>query len=496
MKIDTASLPDDPAKLKQLIAQMQSRYNLLEEKFRLAQQKQFGKSSETFSGQGELFNEAEDIAESVVEEEKQVSGYTRKQAKRSKLPADLPRETIVHDLADEEKICDCCQGELHKIGEDKAEKLKFIPAQVKVVEHIRPKYACRACEQTGTKNNIKQAPVPASPIPKGIATGSLLSQIITSKYQYGLPLHRQEAMFKQYGIELSRKTLSDWMLKSGDLFGPLLTRLKQIQVQQPNLHADETPVKVIKSDKATSYMWVYCTGTDSPQPNNPIKNIVLYDYHNSRAALCPVDYLSTYAGYLHVDGYQAYEKTHATLVGCWAHARRKFIDAKKVQGTKKTGKADMAMSFIQKLYGIESKVKGKTAAEKYNARQQQAKPIVEKLYAWLIKQNVLATGKLGEAITYLNNQWPKLVRYLDDGLLNIDNNRAERAIKPFVIGRKNWLFSQTATGANASAALYSIIETAKANGLIPFDYVMACLDELCKPQPDIEKLLPWNINNS
>jgi len=496
MKIDTASLPDDPAKLKQLIAQMQSRYNLLEEKFRLAQQKQFGKSSETFSGQGELFNEAEDIAESVVEEEKQVSGYTRKQAKRSKLPADLPRETIVHDLADEEKICDCCQGELHKIGEDKAEKLKFIPAQVKVVEHIRPKYACRACEQTGTKNNIKQAPVPASPIPKGIATGSLLSQIITSKYQYGLPLHRQEAMFKQYGIELSRKTLSDWMLKSGDLFAPLLTRLKQIQVQQPNLHADETPVKVIKSDKATSYMWVYCTGTDSPQPNNPIKNIVLYDYHNSRAALCPVDYLGTYAGYLHVDGYQAYEKTHATLVGCWAHARRKFIDAKKVQGTKKTGKADMAMSFIQKLYGIESKVKGKTAAEKYNARQQQAKPIVEKLYAWLIKQNVLATGKLGEAITYLNNQWPKLVRYLDDGLLNIDNNRAERAIKPFVIGRKNWLFSQTATGANASAALYSIIETAKANGLIPFDYVMACLDELCKPQPDIEKLLPWNINNS
>jgi hypothetical protein len=167
-----------------------------------------------------------------------------------------------------------------------------------------------------------------------------------------------------------------------------------------------------------------------------------------------------------------------------------------VQGTKKTGKADMAMSFIQKLYGIESKVKGKTAAEKYHARQQQAKPIVEKLYAWLIKQNVLATGKLGEAITYLNNQCPKLVRYLDDGLLNIDNNRAERAIKPFVIGRKNWLFSQTATGANASAALYSIIETAKANGLIPFDYVMACLDELCKPQPDIEKLLPWNINNS
>jgi len=220
---------------------------------------------------------------------------------------------------------------------------------------------------------------------------------------------------------------------------------------------------------------------------------VLFDYHNSRAGACVVDYLSGYDGYLQVDGYQAYAQTGATLVGCWAHARRKFIEARQVQGKNKSGKADMALSTIQKLYGIEAKLKGKTLEEKYEARQQEAKPLIEKLHDWLTKQHVLPKTKLGEAMTYLNNQWHKLIRYLESGQLNIDNNRAERAIKPFVIGRKAWLFSQTANGAHASAALYSIIETAKANGLIPFDYVLKCLDELCKPEPDIDAIMPWNI---
>ena len=464
---DKTPLPDDPEQLKAIIAQLQARNHYLEEQFRLAQQKQFGQSAECFAGQGELFNEAEEIAEAADEDDKQDISYSRYKPKRNPLPPELPREVIYHDLMDEEKVCECCEGELHKIGEDKAEKLEFIPAQAKVIEHVRPKYACRTCEKSGTNNTIKQAPVPASPIPKGIATSSLLSQLITSKYQYGLPLYRQEAMFKQYGIELSRKTMSDWVLTSSKLFEPLMEHLKRALLQQPVVHADETPVKVVKSDKAKSYMWLYCTGTDSPRPNSPIPNIVLYDYHDSRAAACPVKYLEGYSDYLQVDGYQAYEQTQATLVGCWAHARRKFIEAKQVQAKGKSGKADMALSFIQKLYGIESKLKGKTVDEIYEARQQQAKPIVDKLHAWLIKQNVLPKTKLGEAITYLGNQWPKLLRYLENGRLNIDNNRAERAIKPFVIGRKNWLFSLTDNGANASATLYSIIETAKANGLTP-----------------------------
>lgn len=480
------------AKEQVLNASLKEKNQRLLEQFRLAQQKQFGQSSESFPGQGELFNEAEDIAD-IVEEEKQDISYTRKKPKRKPLPTDLPREVIIHDLTDEEKVCNCCHGQLHKIGEDKAEKLDFIPAQVKVIEHIRPKYACRYCEKTGLDNTIKQAPVPLSPIPKGIATSSLLSQLITSKYQYGLPLYRQESMFKQYGIELSRKTMSDWILKSVTLFEPLILRLKLELLKQDVIHADETTVNVVKSDKVKSYMWLYCTGTDSPNALNTIPNIVLFDYHNSRAGACAVDYLSGYNGYLQVDGYQAYAQTEATLVGCWAHARRKFIEAKKVQGKNKSGKADMALSYIQKFYGIEAKLKGKTAEEKHKARQQQANSIIEKLHDWLIKQYALPKTKLGEASTYLNNQWHKLTRYLEDGQLNIDNNRAERAVKPFVIGRKAWLFSQTANGAHASAALYSIIETAKTNSLIPFDYVLKCLDELCKPEPDIDALLPWNI---
>lgn len=498
MNIDVSSLPDDPKLLKQLLVKAQqavaakdAKLAYLLEQFRLAQQKQYGKSAEGFAGQGDLFNEAEEIAEEAAEQE--TVSYTRKKPVRKPLPKDLPRERVVHDIADSEKVCDCCGGDLHQMGEDSSEKLEFIPAQIKVIEHVRPKYACRKCETTGTQTVIKQAKMPAMPINKGIATASLLSQLMTSKYQYGLPLHRQEAMFKQHGIELSRKTMSEWMLKSAKLFDPLIDRLREELRQQSAIHADETPVNVVKSDKAKSYMWLYCSGTDSPQQNNPHRNIVLYDFNNSRAATCPIVYLGNYQGYLHVDGYAAYEKTQATLVGCWAHARRKFIEAKQVQGKNKTGKADVVLNLIQKLYGIESRIKDKTTDEKHQYRQQQSKPIIDKLATWQIKHQDTLVGKtkLSDAVTYLKNQWPKLITYLDNGCLNIDNNRAERAIKPFVIGRKNWLFSQTSNGAKASATLYSIIETAKANGLTPSDYISHCLNELCQPSPDIDSLLPW-----
>ena len=479
-----------------LIARQQARLSFLEEQFRLAQQKQFGASSEGHPGQGELFNEAEEILAESVEPEQEDIRYTRNKPKRKPLPADLPREVVVHDLADEDKVCDGCQGELHKIGEDKSEKLEFIPAQVKVIEHVRPKYACRACEKDGTHNHIKQAPVAPSVIPKGYATPSLLSQIITSKYQYGLPLYRQEAMFKQYGIELSRKTMADWMLKCADLLQPLYERLHELILQQPVIAADETTLKVVKEDKAKCYMWVYCTGTDSPQHNHTdTPNIVLYDYQASRAGKCAVDYLQGYDGYLQVDGYAGYEQTQATLAGCWAHARRKFMEAKTAQGKKASGKADWALNHIQKLYRIETQLKDSLPDEIYKVRQAKSIPLLKQFETWLVKseQQVLPKTKLGEAITYCLNQWEKLNTYTTDGNLRIDNNRAERAIKPFVIGRKNWLFSHTAKGAHASAVLYSIIETAKANGLTPFDYMMYLLEKITTQNTDVKQLLPWRF---
>jgi transposase len=317
MDIDIENLPDDPATLKKMLSQVMSRNQYLEEQFRIAQHKQFGKSTEGHPGQGELFNEAEELVVEAESAEETIS-YTRKKPARKPLPQDLPREIIVHDISDEDKVCGCCTNELHRIGEDKSEKLQFIPAQVKVIEHVRPKYACRTCEKDGISNTIKQAPVPHSVIPKGYATPSLLAQIITSKYQYGLPLYRQESMFKQHGVELSRKTMADWIIRCAELFKPLCEQLHQHLLKQPVIAADETTLKVVESEKANSYMWLYASGADSLAGNTPdteIPNIVLYDYHNSRAGRCAVDFLKGYNGYLQVDGYQGYEQTQATLIG-------------------------------------------------------------------------------------------------------------------------------------------------------------------------------------
>tara|TARA_R110001583_G_C5634939_1_gene407374 strand:+ start:820 stop:2325 length:1506 start_codon:yes stop_codon:yes gene_type:complete len=498
MTDDINSLPDDSESLKQMLVALQSelakskaRNVFLEEQFRLAQQQRFGTSSEGHPAQGDLFNEAE-VELDVVEEETSTTTVVKKKPIRKKLPIDLPREIVIHDIDD--KSCTCCGNELHQMGDERSEKLEFIPAQVKVIEHVRLKYSCRTCEQTGTSTKIQIAPVPPSPIPKGIATATLLSQIITSKYQYALPLYRQESLFKQYGIELSRKTMANWMMKSASLFEPLYALLQKILLAQNIIQADETTLKVISEDKVKSYMWLYCTGSDSPNTSD-MPNIVLYDYQAGRAGQCAVDYLQGFNGYLQVDGYVGYEKTAATLVGCWAHARRKFMEAKTAQPKGKSGKADMALSLIQKLYRLETSLKDKSAQEKYEQRQTVAKPLLDKFSQWLTQANVPPKSALGKAVGYCQNQWHKLNRYFEDGGLNIDNNRAERAVKPFVIGRKNWLFSNTANGASASAMLYSIIETAKANGLIPFYYIAYCLEQLSGEvsEKTIEAMLPWNV---
>jgi len=525
MQTASETLPQDIEKLKNLllserslsaqkdlesarkdreITSLKQQYQTILEQFRLAQQKQFGRSSEVSIDQLLLlFNEVEQIAEeasgNALAEEETVS-YTRRKPKRQSLPKDLPRETIIHDIADDDKVCDDCGHALHQMGEEKSEQLAFIPAQIKVIEHIRPKYSCRCCEQQGLAVKIKIAAVPTSPIPKSFATPSLLSQIITSKYQYALPLYRQESLFKQYGIELSRKTMSSWMLAITPILRPIYDRMHDIQLHQRVINADETPLKVIHEDKVKCYMWVYCTGTDSPDgghsdDDNKPPNIVLYDYQNSRAGRCARDYLHDFRGYLQVDGYVGYEQTDATLAGCWAHARRKFIEAQAVQVKGKTGKADWAINHIQKLYRIEKEIRDKTAEEKQRFREERSVPLLEQFKTWLdhSAQHTLPKSTIGKAVGYSIRQWTKLNRYTENGYLNIDNNRAERAIKPFVIGRKNWMFSNTAKGAEASAVLYSLIETAKANGLIPFDYLKYLFEQLPNNPEDIDYLLPWSV---
>ncbi|PKG86980.1 IS66 family transposase [Colwellia sp. 75C3] len=513
MKIDANSLPDDPEQLKKMLLELQQAlaekdkelakqheiiHGLLE-RYEIARRKQFGKSSEQNPGGGETFNEAEETLDEadktlLAEVGSKKTPTIKNKPKRKPLPKDLPRKVVTIDLPVDEQVCDCCQSSLYKIGESRSEKLEFVPAHIKVIETVRPKYACKQCEKTGISNHIKTAPMPSTPIPKGIATASLLSQLITAKYQYGLPLYRQESMFNDYGISLSRQTMSDWLIRCSELLMPLYDLFKSQLLAQAVIHADETPLKVIREEKTTSYMWVYCCGEDKLN-NNKTKNIVLYDYHNSRAAQCPIMFLDGYSNYLQVDGYAAYGKTNAILAGCMAHARRKFIDAKTAQGKNKTGKADVLLSLIGKLYGIESNIKTKTSDEKHQVRQDKSKPILDKINTWVAnnREKIPPKSKLGEALTYWHNQASKLETYLKDGRINIDNNRAERAVKPFVIGRKNWLFSNTSRGANASAILYSFVETAKANGLLVDSYLQTCLNELAKKPESLEHLLPWNI---
>ncbi|MDH5929582.1 IS66 family transposase, partial [Vibrio lentus] len=413
-----------------------------------------------------------------------VTTTTKTRGKRQPLPKTLPREVIELDLDDHEKQCACCQHSLHKIGEDRSEKLGFTPAELKVLEYVRPKYACRQCEQTKDKSRIIQKPASQSTIPKSFATESLLANIILGKYQYAMPLYRQESLFTQSGIELSRTTMARWVIQVSEKFVPLYTALKTHLLEQVVVQADETPLSVLKEDKQC-YMWLYCSGADSPEAALlNVKNIALYDYQNSRARSCPVAFLRDYSGYLQTDGYGAYDGLHqVTNVGCLAHARRKFMDAKKLQGKGKSGKADKALAKIQKLYGIESRLKDTSVEIRKAERQQHAKPILDELYEWMTTQQVIESSPQGKAIKYTLGQWPKLIRYIDDGHLSIDNNRAERAIKPLVIGRKNWLFSTTANGADASAMLYSIVETAKANGLILYGYMVKCMKELAKAEP-------------
>ncbi|TWX45085.1 IS66 family transposase [Colwellia hornerae] len=513
MKFNANSLPNDPEQLKQMLLELQQRmdkelaqkdnelvekdaaYQQLLERYNLKLANEYGKKSEKMPGADEVFNEAESVLDDVDKKilaDSNINVITKTKPKRKPLPASLPRKEVLVDIDESDKVCDCCQSPLHKMGESSSEALEFVPAHIKVIKTIRPKYTCRQCERNGTESVVKTALMPATPIPKSIATPSLLSQIISCKYQFGLPLYRQETMFSDIGLELSRQTMSSWMLRSAQLLEPLYMRLKEVLLAEPAIFADETPLKVINAEKATSYMWVYCCGSDRLSEKT---NIVLYDYHNSRAAQCAIDFLDGYQGYMHVDGYQAYGLTEARLVACLAHIRRKFMDAKKIQAKSRTGKVDVALNLIGKLYGLEQQLKDKSIEDRFNIRQSHAKPIVKELHDWLInhKDKIPPKSKLGEAISYSLNQFDKFQRYLEDGRLSIDNNRAERAIKPFVIGRKAWLFSNTCNGAHASAILYSIVETAKANGIVVHDYISQCLQHIAEQPNNLEPLLPWNI---
>lgn len=487
----------------QQIHQKNLRIQILEEYVRLEKLRRYGPKSEKAAGQGELFNEVETLAEVDLPEptvlaeapaQPAVSRTGTPRPGRKPLPAELPRVRILHELSAEQQTCPCgCR--LKVIGEEISEQLDIVPAQVRVLQHVRQKYACRACA-----HGVQTAPLPPQPIPKSQASPGLLAHLMVAKYLDAQPLHRQEKALARSQVHLPRQTQATWMIRASQLFQPLLNLMRDALLSGPYLHCDETRVQVLKEpDKAPesqSYMWVQVGGL-------PERRVILYDYRDTRSGRVPLELLADYQGYLMVDGYEGYgavgRQDGVQLLACWAHARRKFVEAGKAQpkASKTTRRADQVIQQIARLYKIEREAQAFSPEVRYQFRQERSLPILADLRAWLDENRaqVLPSSKLGEAIAYLDKYWSRLVRYCEDGCLPIDNNPAENAIRPFVIGRKNWLFSASPKGAHASAAIYSLIETVRANGLEPYHYLRHVLKALPRVQSveDYERLLPWSL---
>ncbi len=473
----------------------------LMEQMRLSRQKQFGASSEKSKYDCiDLFNEVEVLADEKEPEPTlaEVQSHYRKAAKQSKdrLPSDLPIEVVEHFIEDDS--CPACQEGLHIMGKEIRRELKLIPAQAKIVEHVYYTYACRNCE-----NNACEVPIVKVPLEKPVIAGSFASaeavaHIMTQKFACGLPLYRQEQEWYRMGVSLSRQTMSNWLLRcSEDWLRPIYDVLHKKLCQEEILHADETVLQVLhepgKSAQSKSYMWVYRTSGDAKMP------IVLLEYQPDRKAKRPMEFLADFRGYLHTDGYAGYQSLPEEIitVGCWSHARRKFDEAlKSIPEKDRDGSGALkGKRYCDKLFAIEKKLIDCTAKERYEKRQELAKPVLDEFLSYLHTAKASTKSGFGRAVQYTLNQWNVLERYLLDGRLEISNNRAERSVKPFVIDRKNFLFANTPRGARASAMIFSLIETAKENDLNPYTYLTYIFKQApnlnIHNNPDaVSKLLP------
>jgi transposase len=507
---ETAVLPADVGELQRLVVELRkhnsyltSRSEVLEEELRLLRHKIFGRRSERFTAeelrQSSLFDEAE-LTEQEQQPEPTIAVAAHRRAKRGRrgLPASLPRVEVLHDIPEEQKVCSCGQP-LVRIGEETSEQLEIIPQQIKVIRHVRPKYACRKCEGADSEQPVKIAPVPAQLIPKSIVTPGLLAYVLVSKFCDAIPFYRQEKLFRRIGVELSRVDFSHWAIQVARQCDPLIEVFLDEILAGPVVQMDETRLQVMKErdrpNTSQSFMWVLRGGP----PQNPV---VVYRYHPTRSAKVPFQYLSDYQGYLQTDGYEGYTDIGCiqgiTHVGCWVHARRKFDEAAKP--SRSPGSAQEALGRIAKLYRIERELRASRLepGEFLRRRKEQAIPILTDFKKWLDTKTkqVPPSTLLGRAVSYALGEWDKLVRYLDSPYLGLDTNPVENAIRPFVLGRKNWLFSGSPRGAHASATLYSLIETAKANGIEPYRYLRYLFTKLplVQTQDDYRRLTPQHLD--
>lgn len=483
-------LTEENHKLKQDLEEAKEKINWFIEQIKLSKQRQFAAKTESSEHLQLSFDwvEPEEEPEPTTAE---TITYTRnkKTVGRKIDTSKLPREVVLHDLSEEEKCCKSCGKQLEKFGEDRSEQIEYIPEQIKVIEHVCSKYTCRCCE------TVVMAPKPEMPIAKSMATPSLITEVIVKKYEHHLPWYRQSKIFAQNGIDIPANTICNWFMQAGEVLLPIEEALKAQLSHTKILQADETPVKVLEKD-IKGYMWAY----HSLEPKN---KFIIFEYNDSRSGKVASDALVNYKGILQTDGYGGYNqlrlKPDVINIGCWAHCRRNFADVIKISN--KAGKAHEVMKWITKLYQIESEARDRNMgfAERKKLREQQAPPLLEKIHHLLTVSTPLPKSALGKAITYSINQWKYLTRYIEYGEAEIDNNLVENKIRPFALGRRNWLFIGNQRSAQTAAFFYSLIQTCRLNNVDPRRYLIYVLNQAPKMrrnEVDPKMLLPQFIDRS
>jgi len=483
-----------------LIAEQRKLLALMEEQLRLSRQRRFGSSSEKLPFQGDFFDEAE-LEVALSEVEAQLPDEAPSKPKPKRRPREgfsdkLPRIQVRITLDEHEKA-----GASKTFFTKVKEELDIVPAQARVIEYWQEK----AVFDDADGERITAAPRPIHPLGKCLASVQLLAYILVAKYADALPLYRMESILKRYGGGVSRTTMANWIIRLDSVFQPLINLLHEHQLSTDYLQADETRIQVLKETGkvATSDKWMWLIRGGPPdQP------VVLFAYDVSRSESVPSRLLEGFEGVLQTDGYAGYnavcQSNPITRIGCWDHARRKFVEASKAAPSKKKGdkvsKADVALGKIRKLYAIEQKIKDLEPEQKAEQRQRLSWPVLADLKTWL-ETNAVRVPKDSlswQAMQYTLNQWERLIGYCEDGRLHISNALAENAIRPFAVGRRNWLFADTPRGAKASATCYSLIQTAKVNDLDLYEYIHHVLEHIgaADTVEKIEALLPWNVKQA
>lgn len=503
------STPDQMKLLEQKIKELEEENRHLHETVDFLTRKLYGTKSEKTSvlgieGQMSLFDEAETSADKNAPEPTMecIGSYKRKkqQGHKEELLKDVPHFKRLCTLAEEERFCQTCGTPLRSVGEQFVRsEIEFIPAQLRVIDYYVETFECRQCRKQG-KDYMEKSPMPDPVLPHSIASPSSIAWIIHQKYEMAVPLYRLEKEWEAMGIGLSRATMSNWLIASyGYWLEPVVELLKKNLLKQKYLHIDETTVQVLgeenRKNTTDSFMWVYCSIRNEEKP------VRYFEYQPGRSGDYPKNFLKGYSGYIHTDGYKGYEKVTGVIrCMCWSHLRRYFVDAlpKDVKSQKATVPAE-AIQRINRLFETEKRLECLSPQKRQEERRILETEILDDFWSWAEKMSceVAPNSKLGAAFTYAFNQKEGLMNYLSDGNCSISNNLAENSIRPFTVGRKNWLFSGSPKGAKASAGIYTLVETAKANGLSPMKYIHYILKDLPAfnfhefPE-DLEEFLPWN----